>query len=293
MSNAEAPLLLKAPDKPLSPEAESRNIWVQVMGVTGAGKTTLVEMLGKKLGLTVLKEPNFAEDPLFHSYYDNPQEFSLPFQMMVLYKVHKQLVGAEEIIAGETVITPGISDLLKAGPIISEPPVPAHRLYATARFGDNPQLVQKYEDWYNGLFGNRELQKPDLLVYLRVSFERMLARIADRAVKDTSRGRELQEKPEYWKRLWDLHEQWIRDNAGNYRILTINTDILDFNKFTKEEDGKEALIREFLNQARYHCIDSLTDKAKLPKDIIIPEAIANHRPSPLTYRDRVPGRRVL
>jgi len=40
----------------------------------------------------------------------------------------------------------------------------------------------------------------------------MLKGIKERVERDPTRKAELQESESYWKRLWELHEEWV---AGN------------------------------------------------------------------------------
>jgi deoxyadenosine/deoxycytidine kinase len=181
----------------------------------------------------------------------------------------------------------GIRKLLEASPVISQPPIWQDALYARARLGKSAEFGS-YQAFYSGLVSADSFPTPDLVVYMRVGFGNMLARIDNRARNNPDREVELKEKPAYWKKLWKFHEVWVRRNLGQMRIAVIDGDSFNFARFENEDVAKKALLHEFLNQARYHLVGPLGKEPRQSQNLIIPDLILNHRPYTLSF-DITPG----
>lgn len=244
-----------------------RHLWIQIMGVPASGKTTLGEHISEQLGFSFMGEVSVDNHPLFEKYYQDPEKWSLPMQMSFLFDKRRQIVGVESLGEG------GIRKLLKKGPVISEPPIYQDGLYAQARLEQFPREMKLYQDFFEGMV-DENLQRPDLLVYIRLSFSTFLNRVRERAEKDPARSVELEESEDYWKRLWDLHEQWIEDNPLDLDIVVINGDELDFSKYDDVEEAKADLLSEFTRLAKENFVDSETGKRKIFENVILPDGLA-------------------
>jgi len=264
-----------------SPEQQKRHLWIVVMGVPASGKSTLAEVVAERLGFIHVPEFKVEDDDLFTRYYENPQKYSFPMQSLFLFNKWQQTQGSK------TAGILGIRKLLEEVPIISQPPIWQDALYARARLGRSPEFSY-YKGFYEGLVSANSFPTPDLVVYMRISFENMLARIEKRARENEARAPELIEKRTYWKKLWKFHEVWVRRNLGNMRIAVINGDLFNFSRFKEEEQAKESLLQEFLHQVRYHLVGPLGKESDPPEDLIIPEVILNHRPANI-FHDITPG----
>jgi deoxyadenosine/deoxycytidine kinase len=194
-------------------------------------------------------------------------------QMIFLFEKRLQIKGSELL---EVV---GIKELLKKGPVVSEPPIYADALFGQARLEGSPTEMRQYMDFYEGIISEKNFLKPDLIFYLRLSLPNFFRRIRKRAEKDPERKVELQEKEEYWKRLHDLHEEWVRENPLNLRIITIDGDKFDFSRYKNQGEANTDLLTELLIWMKYY-------ESKIP-GIIIPETITNYVPRP-KYRDKLP-----
>lgn len=243
-----------------------RYLWIQIMGVPASGKTTLGEHISEQLGFSFMGEVPVDDNPLFEKYYKDPEKWSLPMQMSFLFDKRRQIVGAEDF--GEI----GIKKLLKKGPVISEPPIYQDGLYAQARLEQFPREMKQYKDFFEGMVDD-DFQRPDLLVYIRLSFSTFLNRVRERAEKDPTRSVELEESEEYWKRLWNLHEQWIEDNPLDLDIIVIDGDELDFSKYDDIEGAKADIFSEFTRLAKESFVDRDTDKKRVFENIILPDAL--------------------
>lgn len=234
-----------------------RHLWIQIMGVPASGKTILGEYISKELGLSFVGEASVEENPFFERYYKDPKRWSLAVQMYFLFDKRCQVIGIDS--TGEI----GIRKLLESRSVVSEPPVYQDGLYAQARLEQYPKQMEIYQDFFDGMVNDGQ-QNPDLLLYLRLSFPTFLSRLQERARKDPVRKVELKESEKYWKRLWELHEQWIEENPFDLSIIIINGDEFDFSKYVNPDEAKKKLLAEFIRLAKRSLVDN--------KNIILPGA---------------------
>jgi len=224
-------------------ERTSKYPFVALMGSTYSGKTTFAKFINNKLGFPLIEELPVTEHPLFTKYYSNPSVYGLGTQFLFAFDKRLRTAGSHNL--GVT----GVKDLLKNGPVVLEPPIWEDRLYAQARLENNPRELEWYERFYQGLVSGNCLPEPDIVTYLRLDFSTMFKRIEERAKCDPSRSVELDEKPEDWKRLWDLHEEWISQNPLNLKIVTLDMDKYDYAKYSHQQDVENSIIAEFKRQS--------------------------------------------
>jgi deoxyadenosine/deoxycytidine kinase len=254
------------------------------MGVPGCGKTTLLKPVRRECGFGTIGEVDVKKIKSFEQYYLEGKNPTVTFRTQVEFLLQKYW----RIKGSAKRHFKGVEAIAKKKPVGIEPPPVSDKLFATARLEGDPVFLDLYLKVFETLFPEGSFQ-PDLVVYLRLTLAKMLERIENRGRACRDRAVELEESPEYWRRVWELHEEWVKQNHDSQRIIIINADTYDFARFHTKEAGKEALLREFLAQARYACIDPLTGYQKIPAGVIIPPSIVNYRPDPLAYDDKVPG----
>ncbi len=243
-----------------------RHLWIQIMGVPASGKTTLGEYISGELGLSYIGETPVKENPFFEKYYKNPEKWSLITQMYYLFEKRRQVIGFES--SGEI----GVRKLLESGPVVSEPPIFQDGLYARARLEQYPEQMKTYQDFFDGMV-NDGRQNPDLLTYLRLKSPTFLRRLEERAKKDPAREVELKESKVHWRRLWELHEEWIEENPLDLNIIVINGDELDFSKYSDVEEAKADWLLEFTKLARESFVNLETRKRGFLENVILPDAL--------------------
>ena len=87
---------------------------------------------------------------------------------------------------------------------------------------------------------------PDLMIYLKGSFETVLSRILKRG-----RSYELDEQLEaYYKKLWEGYDEWVMQYYKASEVVIVDMDRYDV--VNREEDAKEiiAMVEEKLKQIR-------------------------------------------
>lgn len=223
-------------------EAEEKHLYIAIMGVTVAGKTTFAKFLSEKLNGRLLEEIPVADNPFFKDYYGNPDDY-FPAQMFFLDAKWRQTLGSKELK------TLGVKQILSKRPVVQEPPIYEDALYAQARLEGNPRQWDWYQNFYEGLVNMDSFPKPDLVVFLHLRLPVMLARIRERAKKNPERASELKESEAYWERLRWLHEKWVKENPLGLKIITLDMDRFDFSYYKNDGEALEDAFRELKRQS--------------------------------------------
>ena len=179
--------------------------FLAIEGVIGAGKTSLARIIAERWnGLCI--EENFDENPFLEKFYENPEPYAFQTQLFFLLDRHKQLQNYAMQ-----------SDLFH-DLIVSDYTYDKDAIFAAQNLSDSEFAM--YEQISRTL--DRDVPRPDLVVYLQASIPTLLNRIK-------MRGRPMERNIEgnYLKDLqsrFDLHF-WHYPHAP---VLIINTDHIDF-----------------------------------------------------------------
>lgn len=68
----------------LDQKHSSKDIFISISGLIGAGKTTLATKLAEKMGLPCFYEP-VMDNEYLTDFYSNPARYSFPLQVGVVY----------------------------------------------------------------------------------------------------------------------------------------------------------------------------------------------------------------
>ena len=206
-----------------------------VGGMIGLGKTSVAEILGRHFNSEVFYE-SVDDNPILPLFYTNKVGGYMKFRL---------IENGKEINCN---------------------------IVLTFRDDNNVLDRSIYEDWYfakvnnelgrisdlefkvyDGLLNNmmeelEELPKkaPDLMIYLKGSFETVLSRIMKRG-----RSYELDEHLEaYYHKLWSGYDAWVMKHYKASDVLIIDMD--QFDVVGKEEDAQKliALVEEKLKKQR-------------------------------------------
>ncbi|HMN12920.1 MAG TPA: deoxynucleoside kinase [Bellilinea sp.] len=181
--------------------------FVAVSGQIGVGKSTLVEMLCRKLEWEPFYEP-VANNPYIADFYRDMDAWSFHSQIFFLthrLRIHQQIAGAT-------------ASVIQDRSIYEDAEVFARNLYLQGHL--NERDYSTYRDLYLSL--TQSIPSPDLVIYLRASTDTLLKRIA-------LRGRDYEQgiSPDYLHQLNELYELWMSTWTLS-PVLTVPADSLDF-----------------------------------------------------------------
>jgi deoxyadenosine/deoxycytidine kinase len=199
--------------------------FVAVAGNIGVGKSTLVDLLAKRLGWSPFYEP-VGENPYLADFYADMPTWSFHSQIFFLTRrllAHRQLLDHP---------TSAIQDRS----VYEDAEIFAYNLRLQGHMQERD--YQTYRELYMVL--SKFLPPPDLVVYLRASVETLQERIAHRG-----RDYERQIQPDYLKRLNDLYDAWI-EHFKLCPILSVPADDLDYVAHPSHLDLVVAKIHEKL-----------------------------------------------
>lgn len=194
---------------------------ITIGGMIGAGKTTITNLLSDELGCVAYYENVDGNEilPLFYTASPEEQaEKRYPFLLQLeflnsRYSIIKQALKAEEVIVMDRSI---YEDWYFAK--------------INTQIGNISELeFTLYEKLLNNMLEElEELPKkaPDLMVYLKISFNKTLERIG-------KRGRDFEQDEslyEYYYTLWKDYDDWIMNHYDQSNVLIIDMDEIDIEK---------------------------------------------------------------
>jgi len=181
--------------------------FIAIAGNIGVGKSTLVGMLGSRLGWEPFYEP-VTENPYLADFYKDMSTWSFHSQVFFLahrLRIHKDLLRY-----------PG--SVIQDRSVYEDAEVFAQNLSLQGYFTERD--YQTYRALYQTLC--EFLPPPDLLIYLRASVPTLQGRISLRG-----RTYERTIAADYLAQLNQLYEAWI-SSFTLCPVLTVPADNLDF-----------------------------------------------------------------
>lgn len=195
------------------------NRYIVVEGVIGAGKTSLAKMLTERLQARLVLE-EVEENPFLKDFYRDRERYAFQTQMHFLFSRYQQQrsLQQQELFTERTV-----SDYL----------FQKDRIFAGLTLSDRELAL------YERLVGWLELDvvKPDVVVYLQASTDRLMERIARRArpfEKDMDRA--------YIEQLNQAYNHFFF-HYTEAPLLVVNTNAIDFVKHPEDfEDLRKRIV---------------------------------------------------
>jgi len=193
---------------------------IVLAGTIGAGKSSLAKALGEHLGTDVYYEA-VDNNPVLDLYYQDPKKYAFLLQ---IYFLNKRFESIKMAYTQE-------NNVLDRSIFEDE-------LFLTLNY-KNGNVTKTELEIYQNLLSNmlEEMEgmpkkRPDLLVYIDVSFETMLSRIAQR-------GRsfeQIDDQPELKAYYHQVHEEYpaFYENYDVSPKIRINGDALDFVNNTED-----------------------------------------------------------
>ena len=213
---------------------------IVVGGMIGLGKSSVAKMLGEKFGTDVFYES--VEDnkilPLFYTASDEEiQAKRYPF-LLQLWFLHTRFKSIKEALVND-------NNVLDRS--IYEDCFFARKNMELGRITELEMEI--YENLLENMMQELdELPKksPDLMVYLKGSFETVLDRIK-------KRGREYEldeELVEYYRFLWKDYDEWVMNHYKASQVLVIDMDKIDVVENEKDAEFVYNLVKEKLKEIR-------------------------------------------
>ena len=210
----------------LNTQKNKSHYFITVAGNVGAGKSTLTRMVGEKLGFDTHYE-KVDGNPYLGDFYNDQKKWGFHLQLYFLSQRFKQ---QEEIYKN------GRNNIQDRS-IYEDVEIFAKNL------NENKLMNDRDFDTYKDLFYDltKHLQKPDLMIYLTGSIDKVLERI-------NHRGRDVEKSVdiEYWKALHNRYENWI-PNYNLSPVLYVNIDKIDIVENPEHLDLLCDEIKKILN----------------------------------------------
>ncbi len=189
--------------------------FITIEGNIGAGKTTLANLLSKKLNARLILE-EFAENPFLPMFYQNPEQHAFPLELFFLaerYKQLKDLLATRDIFQKIT-----ISDYLFTKCL----------LFAKVNLqSEEFRLYQKLFDIINP-----QIIQPDLLIYLHSPVSKL-----QQNIKKRNRSFEQGISDDYLFSIQENYTQYIKQ----HNIKTIFVDVTNAD-FINNESHLKAIL---------------------------------------------------
>jgi deoxyadenosine/deoxycytidine kinase len=178
--------------------------YIAIEGVIGVGKTSLARLLSEKMNANLIMEQP-EDNPYLSDFYKDPQRYAFQVQLFFLLCRYRQLINLPQQDLFHSYM---IADYLFA----------KDKIFAFLNLGERDLVL--YERVVNLL--EKELPKPDLVIYLQSSTERLVENIRSR-----DRKYERNISTEYIRQLNESYNQFFF-RYDDTPLLVINTSEIDF-----------------------------------------------------------------
>jgi deoxyguanosine kinase len=202
--------------------------YIAIEGVIGAGKTSLAKKISEKLNAEAIFE-QFEVNPFLESFYSDRKRYAFQTQMFFLINRFKQ----QEELNQENLFTEFI---------VSDYVFDKDRIFAYLNL--NGEELKLYESIFPLL--SRSLRKPDLVVFLQSSVDRLMFNI-----KKRSRKIERNLTRSYIEELSDAYTHFFFRYTDTPLLIVNSTGIdfvnndQDFNELFKQIFRKDRGVKEY------------------------------------------------
>lgn len=179
--------------------------FITIEGNIGAGKTTLANILAKRLNARLILEA-FSDNPFLPKFYENPAQFAFPLELFFMAERFKQL---KEILQPDLFHTTTISDYLFTKCL----------LFAKVNLPD--EEFKLYRRLFDIIL--QQLVLPEILVYLHAPIDKLQQNIRKR-----QRNYEQKIPDDYLQHIQETYLNYIQQqNLPTLFIDASNANFLD------------------------------------------------------------------
>ena len=205
-----------------------RNLYyIAVEGSIGVGKTSLVKLMGKKLGAKMVLE-EYENNPFLEEFYNDPERFAFQTQLFFLMSRYRQQQDLRQVDMFHNLL---ITDYMFV----------KDRLFASLNLDDKE--LSLYDTVANLL--ERNVLKPDVVIYLQADTQTLMRNIA-------KRGRDFETNMsfEYLDALGQVYTEYFFKYQETPLII-INTNNIDFVNNNDDLDEVIKYIREPVSGTKF------------------------------------------
>lgn len=195
--------------------APKNKLFVSIAGNIGVGKTTLTRKLSERLNWKAYYE-RVIDNPYLSDFYGDMNRWSFHLQVYFLSNRFKS----------QKEITDWPDSCIQDRSIYEDVKIFAHTLYKQGFMSDRD--FANYQELFSTMI--QYLRKPDIILYLKSSIDRLLQQIK-------KRGRDYEKTidPEYLLQLNLAYDEWIENAKDDgFKVIIIETKNYDFEN--NEED---------------------------------------------------------
>lgn len=202
--------------------------YLAIEGVIGAGKSSLATRMAERYGARLLLEQH-EENPFLQDFYRDPARFAFSTQMFFLLSRYRQQLELPQRDL--------FHDLLVADYLFAKDRIFATLTLEERELGLYDKVARLLE---------RDILKPDLVVYLQMSTERLMKNIRLR-----DRNYERSMSVDY---IRDLNEAYNRFffNYTETPLLVINATAIDFVHNEKDFENLIAQLNRPISGVQYY-----------------------------------------
>lgn len=216
-------------------QQERESILITIGGMIGAGKTTITNLLTEELGYKAYYENVEGNTILPLFYTSSPEEQArkrYPFLLQLEFLNSRYSTIKEALQSNQ--------DIIMDRSIYED----WYFAYTNEQIGNISELeFGLYEKLLNNMLeeiNTLPKKAPDLMIYLKISFNKTLERIG-------KRGREFEQDKnlyDYYYTLWKDYDNWVMNHYDQSNVLIIDMDEIDVEN---NDDHKALVVDAVLN----------------------------------------------
>ncbi|MCS7036236.1 MAG: deoxynucleoside kinase [Saprospiraceae bacterium] len=195
--------------------------FIAVEGNIGAGKTTLCQMLAKRLSANLILE-QFTDNPFLPYFYENPERYAFPVELFFMTERHKQL--AEHFARPDLFRSVTVADYFFLKTLLF------------ARNNLNEQEFRLFQRLFSVL--NAQFPKPDLLLYLHRPVP-----VLQRNIRERGRTMEHKVPDEYLNALQSAYLEYFKQEI-EIPIVLLDLNEIDFVHQTEVFEDILAILQQ-------------------------------------------------